>query len=85
MSGKRDEAQKVADELEALNRDRYVPPYNIATVYAGLGEKEKALSWLEKGYADHNPKIALLKVEPEFDNLRSDPRYAHLLQVLRLN
>jgi hypothetical protein len=44
-------------------------------LYARLGEKEQALEWLEKAYAEHSDGMVRLKKELAFDNLRSDPRF----------
>jgi hypothetical protein len=57
-----------------------VSPYFPATVYAGLGRKEQALAFLEKAYADRSSFIPFLKVDPELDPLRSEPRFAALLR-----
>jgi len=80
VSGKRAEAQKVLDELKEMSTQRYVPPYNIAIIYAGLGEKGQTLSWLEKAYSDRDVRLIFLKVEPKWDDLRADPRFTKLLQ-----
>jgi eukaryotic-like serine/threonine-protein kinase len=50
-----------------------------------VGEKDLAFSWLEKAYEVHDPSLANLKVDPGFDNLRGDPRYAALLKKVALN
>lgn len=81
VSGQRAEAQKVLAELQATARRRYVSPYDLATIYAGLGEKEQALTWLEKAYEDRSGWLALwLKVDPKFDGLRADDRFRDLLR-----
>jgi TolB-like protein/Tfp pilus assembly protein PilF len=84
VAGKRGEAQKVIDELQEESKRKYVSPYFIAVIYSGLGEKDKAFEWLEKAYLERHPYLTLLKVEPVFDNLRSDPRFADLLRKVGL-
>ena len=80
-SGRRAEAQKVIADLQETARRRYVSPYDVATIYAGLGDNEQALAWLEKAYEDRSGWLAWwLKVDPKFDMLRSDPRFHNLLQ-----
>ena len=65
MSGRRAEAQTVIAELQQTAKRRYVSPYDVATIYAGLGEKEQTLAWLEKAYEDRSGWLALwLKVDP---------------------
>ena len=49
-------------------------------VYNGLGEREEALAWLERGYREREPRMVFLKVEPKWDNLRDDPRFQDLLR-----
>jgi hypothetical protein len=57
-----------------------VGAYNIATIYASLGKKDQAFDWLEKSYEDRTFWLAGLKVDPEMDTLRSDPRFKELLR-----
>ena len=84
VSGRRGEAQKVLQELRRLSGQRYVSPYHIAVVYAGLGEKDDVFEWLEKAYERREARMNILKYAPEFDNLRSDRRYADLLKRVGL-
>jgi len=84
VSGKRDEALKVLGELQGQARQKYVSPYFIALIYTGLGEKEQAFAWLEKAYEQRHPYLILIKVEPVFDSLRSDPRFAELMRKVGL-
>jgi hypothetical protein len=65
-------------------KQRYIPPYFVAFLYARLGDKDQAFEWLEKGYEDRGPFLSALRVDPAFDNLRSDPRYADLLRRVGL-
>ena len=84
LSGRRVEAQKTLEELKTLAKQRYVPPYYIATIYQDLGEKDQAFEWLEKAYADRSWDLTFLRVNPSLDSLRSDPRFADLLRRLKL-
>ena len=59
-------------------------PYDFAVIFAGLGEKDKALEWLQKSYEDRSAYLVYLNVEPIWDSLRSDPRFTDLLQRMRL-
>jgi tetratricopeptide (TPR) repeat protein len=72
VTGRRAEAQKVLDKLAELSKEKYVPAILRARIYAGLGEKDKAIEWLEMGYEDRS--ISPIKVDPTLDPLRSDPR-----------
>jgi serine/threonine protein kinase/tetratricopeptide (TPR) repeat protein len=84
MAGRKSEALKTLADLEALANRRYSSPVRIACVYAGLGDKERAFEWLEKGYAGRSDHLTQLKTEPMFDSLRSDLRFADLLRRVGL-
>jgi serine/threonine-protein kinase len=80
LSGKRQEAQKIADRLIGEWKHSHVGAYDIAIIQVGLGDKDQALAWLEKAYEDRTFFMVDLKVEPELDPLRSDPRFQDLLR-----
>jgi TolB-like protein/DNA-binding winged helix-turn-helix (wHTH) protein/Tfp pilus assembly protein PilF len=79
-SGKQAEARAVLAELLNRSKERYVPPYNIALVYNGLDERDETLAWLERGFEQRDPKMVFLKVEPKWNDLRSDQRFQDLLR-----
>ncbi len=83
VSGRPGQAQHVLEELKAIRKQKYVPPWSIVRVYAGLGQKDQAFAWLEKGFQERDNRLIWLKVDPMFDNLRCDPRFADLLRRLR--
>jgi TolB-like protein/DNA-binding winged helix-turn-helix (wHTH) protein/Tfp pilus assembly protein PilF len=78
VSGNRTEAQKVLEDLKDRGRQSYVPPYDIAIVYAGLGERDATFEWLNKAYEDRSFWLSWLKVDPRLRAVRSDPRYVEL-------
>ena len=80
VSGNREEAQKVVDELKELSKRRYISSYHIALVYTGLGERDQAFEWLEKAYKERSDLLVYLKVEPRLDSLRSDLRFKKLVE-----
>jgi serine/threonine protein kinase/tetratricopeptide (TPR) repeat protein len=82
--GRRNEAQKVINELTEQSHRKYISPYLLALVYTGLGDKDQAFEWLEKAYSDRAVNLIWLNVEPIFDNLRSDPRFANLVRRVGL-
>jgi serine/threonine protein kinase/Tfp pilus assembly protein PilF len=85
VSGKKDEAQAVLNQLKERSAQEYVPAYGIALVYAGLGEKDQAFAWLEKAYEERAFAIPQgLTRDPRWDNLRSDPRFAELVKRIGL-
>lgn len=79
LSGNRAEAQKILVHLQELSAHTYVAAYNVAIIYAGLGEKDQAFAWLDRAYKDRSYYLAdYLPTDARLDNLRSDPRFADL-------
>jgi serine/threonine protein kinase/Tfp pilus assembly protein PilF len=85
VSGRKREAEQTLKELQDWSKQSYVPAYNFAEVYIGLGEKEQAFASLEKAYADRSLYLTFLKDDPQFDSLHSDPRYKDLLRRVGLS
>ena len=67
-----------------MREGKRIRPTSFSTIYAGLNERDKAFEWLEKAYDERYEGILYLKVQPFYDNLRSDPRYLDLLQRIGL-
>jgi hypothetical protein len=63
---------------------QYVSPYLMAVIEMGLGNKDQTLKWLNQAYSARSVNLVYLKVEPIFDGLRSDPRFAELLRRIGL-
>lgn len=85
VAGRKDEAMKILDELlHPVIKGNVFPEY-IAWIYTGLGEKEKALQWLERACEAHAPNMVMLKVWPVWDPLRADPRFQALLKRMNLD
>jgi serine/threonine protein kinase/Tfp pilus assembly protein PilF len=78
--GERDEALRVLEELREVSKRTFVSAFFFALVYAGIEEKDQAFAWLGKACEERFNRLAYLKVEPLWDPLRSDPRFAELLQ-----
>jgi len=83
-SGSQAEAQKILNELLARSKRDYFPAWAIATVYIGLGDKDRALQWLGKAVEERGEYVVWLKTDPLYDPLRSDPRFQDLLRRLNL-
>jgi TolB-like protein/DNA-binding winged helix-turn-helix (wHTH) protein/Tfp pilus assembly protein PilF len=77
--GRRAEALQVLETLGAASRQRYVPPYAFALIYAGLGDRDKAFEWLDRAYDVKDVHLMFLTVDSKWDPYRSDPRFAALL------
>ena len=78
-AGDRQNAQAILDQLIAVSKTRYYPPYQIATIYAGLADRDRAFEWLEKAFQERSPGLKFLKTEPMLDNLRADKRFDDLI------
>jgi len=83
VAGRREEAQKVIDEIRDASRHKYRSSYPVAAIYAGLGQTDQALEWLEMACDERATWMIFLKVHPYFDNLRAEPRFQELLQRLQ--
>lgn len=84
LSGKTVEARKILDELKQRSERKYLSPTVIAALYGALGEKDRAFALLDKAYEERDFLLVMLKVEPMFDPLRSDPRFTTLVQRVGL-
>jgi eukaryotic-like serine/threonine-protein kinase len=84
MSGRRIDAEKALFRLQDLAKDRYVAPYDIAVVYLGLGDKAKAMDWLDRAYEDHSAWLIWVKLDPRFDSIRAAPHYHDLLRGMKI-
>ena len=83
--GKKDEARKVLAELNDLASRQYVCAYEVATVYAGLGDKDSTLHWLEKGYKERADCMAWAAADPKLDTMEGDARFQDVLQRIGLS
>jgi serine/threonine protein kinase/tetratricopeptide (TPR) repeat protein len=81
VSGKKSEAQKIVKEL---SERRYTSPYWMAVVHTSLNEKDQALARLEDAYESRYLWLVFFNVDPKFDSLRSDPRFAELVRRVGL-
>jgi len=80
-AGRKDEAIKIRDELEAISKQRYVSAYSFALVYLGLGDKDEAIRRLQKSYEDRaGESLRFIRVDPLLDPLRGDPRFEALAE-----
>ncbi len=84
LTGQRDEALSILQKLENSPHQYYVPPTLMAAVYAGLGERDKALTALHKAVLEHDPKLMMIMSDQAFDSLRTDPRYSDVARRIGL-
>jgi serine/threonine protein kinase/tetratricopeptide (TPR) repeat protein len=76
--------QSWLDGLTEISKHGYVSSYSIAEGYMRLGQKEKALEWLEKAYQEHDSGLVSIAVEPMFDPMRTNPRFADIVRRMKL-
>ncbi len=85
VAGRRAEAQKILKKFQQRSKTSYVSPYMIATIHAGLGEKDEAFEFLEKAYQEKSTDLPyFLKGDLRMDTLRSDPRFQDLVRRVGL-
>ena len=83
-SGKTAEAKQVLNDLQQLQDQRYVSPYTVAAIHAGLGDQDQAFKWLEKAVEERDIWLMNLKVDPVFAKLRSQRQFTDILARIRL-
>ncbi|MEO8636582.1 MAG: protein kinase [Gemmatimonadales bacterium] len=85
VSGNPARARQIIDELKATATRTYVGPYNIALIFAGLGDKDEAFAWLDRAYEDGSALLTLyMPNDARWDRLRSDLRYVDLARRIGL-
>jgi DNA-binding winged helix-turn-helix (wHTH) protein/TolB-like protein len=84
VSGKTAEAKQVLTDLQQLQDQRYVSPYTVAAIHAGLGDQDQAFKWLETAVEERDIWLMNLKVDPVFAKLRSQRQFTDILARIRL-
>jgi hypothetical protein len=82
--GRVTEAREMISKLQTKVQNTGIGRYEIALVYAGLGEKEQAFAWLEKSFVARDKGLTYLKIDPCLDPLRSDSRFQDLVRRVGL-
>ena len=80
LAGRRKEALKARKDLVQLSARTYVSSYDLARVYLANGEKDRALTELERAYGEHSVRLIWLRVDWTFNDLHSEDRYQKLLE-----
>jgi TolB-like protein/Tfp pilus assembly protein PilF len=84
VSGKKGLTAKLAEQFKAAAKTRYIPPTYFGMLFAGLGDRDKAMEWLEKAFAERADGLTWLNVEPMLDELRQDPKFQDLVRRIGL-
>jgi serine/threonine-protein kinase len=75
LANKRDAANETLRKLESLAKERYVSPFEFASIFVGLGQLDVAFTWLTKAREERVFELIALRVDPRFDPLRGDARF----------
>ena len=84
LSGSQDEARKIVKQLKRTSQQHYVPAWDMAVLFTGLGDADSAFRWLERSYAKRESQMPFLKVDYRVGPLRTDPRFQNLLRRVGL-
>lgn len=84
ISGRTREARRILTQLTNRSKRGYVSAYDIAVIYAGLGEPDRAFEWLDKAYSERSGFLIYFRADPRLDPLRSDERFQTLLRRIGL-
>jgi len=84
LSGNRRDAELILLELHALSSDRYISPFEVASIHFALGQTEQGFEWLKKAFQDRCFELISIKVDPQFDALKHEPAFIELASRLRL-
>jgi tetratricopeptide (TPR) repeat protein len=85
MAGRTGAARSIVSELEQRRATRYVPSYGLAAVYDALGERDTALALLARAFSERDALMVFLKVDPKWDNMRSEPSFIELMRKMNFN
>jgi Tfp pilus assembly protein PilF len=83
-SGHTAEAQKLLAQLLKRSKQKYVSAYDLAVVYAGLGDSDRAFQWLDKAFEERSSFLVHFRWDPRLDGLHSDPRFQALVRRIGL-
>ena len=84
ISGRRDAATKILRRLQQTARKEFIPAYNFALIFMGLGKTDETFQWLDKAYEERSGALTHIRVNPRFASVRRDPRFVKLLQRVGL-
>jgi tetratricopeptide (TPR) repeat protein len=82
--GYRAALERWLEGVREQSQSHYVSPMKFAQLYTRLGDKDQAFAWLQKAYEERSAPMVYLNVDPRYDGLRADPRFAGLLKKLKL-
>jgi DNA-binding winged helix-turn-helix (wHTH) protein/tetratricopeptide (TPR) repeat protein len=84
LGGDPKDARNLLADMTKRSRDEFVPAFSIALLYIGLGERDRAMDWLERAYQDRSTYMVYAKVDPLLESLRTDQRFIALMKRMDL-
>lgn len=84
VSGNRPQAEQILKDLLGISQKQYIPPTEVAAVYAALGDPKSAMEWLNRSYDERASALPYAKVDRAYDTLRGDANFNELLRRLKL-
>jgi eukaryotic-like serine/threonine-protein kinase len=84
ISGEKQKAEEILNQLLGVSIHTYVPPFHLAGICVGLNQKDRAIDWLEKTYNERSDQITYIGKDPRFDSVRQDPRFQDLVRRIGL-
>ena len=84
VGGQKNSTKKIVEAFKAYAAKRYIPATYFGMLYAGLGDTEQALVWLEKAYEDRADGLMWINVDPMLDQLKVEPRFQNLVKRIGL-
>ena len=83
LAGRRADAERELANLKAMVTSDASPAFQIAQIYAGLGDRPQALDWLERAHHERSLWMAWLRVDPSLNSLRAEPRFQALMATMK--
>ncbi len=83
-TGRKEDAEKVIEELKELSKTRYISPIAFVMVYAGIGDRDRAFEWLDRAFQDREHTLTLLTFDSVLESLSPDPRFNEFLDRMNL-
>ena len=83
VAGDKTKAESKVQEMLQRKKERYVPPYNLALVFAGLGQPESAQHWLEQAFEDRDVHMTFLR-DHKWDSMRDNPQFQRIVDRVGL-
>ena len=82
-AGREEEAFATLSDLKAFSADNFVPAYNFAMIYNGLGRRKEALDHIERSFKDREVQISFINIDTRWDEMRNEPRFQWIIEQMK--